>query len=129
MKYTVTRSSKHFATSASMINDDVARLPPREIQLARGLTLRLGVRGGGSHATDRNAWPNMLQHHRGVGRVHPRARTGTVEVVEAAVMVSAVAATADRVATAMASTAAIVAAAAAAMADRVGTARYASGAY
>ena len=84
-----------------MINDDVARLPPRENQLARGL--RLGARRG-SHATDRKflAWPNMLQHHRGVGRVHPRARAGTVEVVEAAVMVAAVAAMADRVATATA---------------------------
>jgi hypothetical protein len=49
--------------------------------------------------------------------------------MEAAVMVAAVAATADRVATATASTAAIVAAAAAGIADRVGTARYASGVY
>ena len=65
-----------------MINDDVARLPPHENQLARGLRL-----GGRAHATDTRKfleWHNNFaaQHHRGVGRVHPRARAGTVEMME-----------------------------------------------
>lgn len=65
-----------------MIDDDVARLPPREEPAGSGFKAR------GSHgATDTRmflGWHNNFaaQHHPGVGRVHPRARAGTVEMME-----------------------------------------------